>query len=126
LILKRGDIVKEVAKWVLMVSLVLALVLGIAAGIGQAWALNEWLVLLLVVLGLVIGILSLGEEEVTGVLVASATVLIAGSANLVTLNTLIPKLGTILSAVMGDVVLIVAPMALVLAIKAVWDFVAEE
>ena len=116
----------QVGKWAFIVGALLAVLLGILEGVGQTLGTNVWLVLLLLVLGLVIGFVNITAKEVQPFLVASIAVLVAaGAANLVAANTLFSPLGGILVAVVKDVVLVVAPAALVVALRAVYGFAAE-
>ncbi|MBW2996410.1 hypothetical protein KY332_03860 [Candidatus Woesearchaeota archaeon] len=113
-------------KWAFIIGALLAVLLGILEGVGQALGTNAWLVLLLLVLGLVIGFVNIAAKEVQPFLVAAIAVLVAaGAANLVAANTLFSPLGAILVAVVKDVVLVVAPAALIVALRAVYGFAAE-
>jgi len=118
--------VNQVGKWAFIIGALLAVLLGILEGVGQALGANAWLVLLLLVLGLVIGFVNISAKEVQPFLVAAIAVLAAATAaNLVVANTLFAPLGTILAAVVKDVVLVVAPAALVVSLRAVYGFAAE-
>lgn len=116
---------KEVGKWAFIIGAVLAVIMGIGAGLGQAWGANAWLMLLLVVLGLVVGFVNITAKEVQGFLIAAIAVLAAGTANLGYANTLVAKLGDILSGIIAMVILVVAPAALIVALRAVYGFAAE-
>ncbi|MEE9525396.1 MAG: hypothetical protein V3V78_02200 [Candidatus Woesearchaeota archaeon] len=115
-----------VGKWAFIIGALLAVLMGILEGVGQALGTNLWLVLLLLVLGLIIGFVNIAAKEVQPFLVASIAVLVtAGAAALVNANTLFSPLGDILVAVVRDVVLVVAPAALVVGLRAVYGFAAE-
>lgn len=116
----------EVGKWAFIVGALLAVLLGILEGVGNALGTNVWLVLLLLVLGLVIGFVNITAKEVQPFLVASIAILVtAGASNLVAANTLFSPLGGILGAIAKDIVLVVAPAALIVAVRAVYGFAAE-
>lgn len=76
-------------------------------------------VLALVVLGLVVGFLNITARETTEFLVAAIALVVAGSANLIVLNTLFNPLGSTLHAVLTHIKVFVAPAAVVVALKAV-------
>ncbi len=116
----------QVGKWAFIVGALLAVLMGILEAVGQDLGTNVWLVLLLLVLGLVIGFVNISAKEVQPFLVASIAVLVtAVAANLVVGNTLFAPLGDILVNVANDVVLVVAPAALIVALRAVYGFAAE-
>ena len=116
----------EIGKWAFIIGALLAVLMGILESVGQALGTNLWLILLLLVAGLVIGFVNISAKEVQGFLVASVAVLLAaGAANLVAANTLFSPLGDILANIAKDVVLVVAPAALIVALRAVYGFAAE-
>ena len=115
----------DIGKWAFIIGAVLAVIMGIGVGLGQAWGANAWLILLLVVLGLVVGFVNITAKEVQGFLIASIAVLVANTANLTAANTLVSSLGDILAGIIANVVYIVAPAALIVALRAVYGFAAE-
>jgi hypothetical protein len=116
----------QVGKWAFIIGVVLAVIMGIGAGLGQAWGTNQWLVLLLLVAGLVVGVVNITAKEVQGFLIASIAILAAAAAaNLAQVNVLVPKVGAILNSIVAMVVLVVAPAALIVALRAVYGFAAE-
>ena len=116
---------KEIGKWAFIIGAVLAVIMGIGVGLGQAWGSNAWAVLVLVVLGLVVGFVNITAKEVQGFLIAAIAVLAANTANLAAANTIVAKLGDILSGIVVNVILVIAPAALIVALRAVYGFAAE-
>lgn len=116
----------QVGKWAFLIGVVLAVITGIGAGLAQAWGTNAWLMLLLVVLGLVVGFVNITAKEVQGFLVAAIALLVAGAANLSRIDTLIPSLGSILAGIVDMVILVVAPAALIVCLRAIYGFAAEK
>lgn len=116
----------QVGKWAFLIGVVLAVITGIGSGLAQEWGTNPWLMLLLVVLGLVVGFVNITAKEVQGFLVASIALLVVGAANLSSINTLVPSLGSILEGIVNMVVLIVAPAALIVCLRAIYGFAAEK
>lgn len=74
--------------------------------------------LLLVILGLIVGFLNVQSKETTEFLVASITLIVAGSAGLRVVTW--ANLGVYLSQILGNIAVFVAPAAVVVAIKAVF------
>ncbi len=101
---KKG---KGIGWWAFAVGLVLAVIFGYSGSLGLIW--------LLVLLGLVVGFLNISEKEAVTFLVASIALISAGSA--ANLTILWGPLGGIL----GSVVAFVAPAAIVVAIKAIYE-----
>ncbi len=102
-----------------VVGVLIAFVAGLASGAVAAYA--GTVTLVLVVLGFLVGLLNITESETTHFLVAAIALGVAGTANLQVVDTLIPTLGTVLSSVFRNVAVFVAPAALVVALKAVWN-----
>ena len=114
---------KELGKWCFLIGVIIALVIGIGsavAGWPTGLAMN-WLVLILVVLGLVVGFANISAKESTPFLLAAIALLIANTAGLANLNTLIPKLGSVLAGIVSNLLIMVAPAALVVAVKGFYD-----
>ena len=116
---------KEIGKWAFIVGAVLAIIAGIGAGLGQAWGNNVWVTALLVLAGLVVGFVNITSKEVQGFLVASVAVLVANTAGLSTLFPGALQLGAILAGIVAKVLIVVAPAALIVALRAVYGFAAE-
>jgi len=122
---RRGDnMANEVGRWSFVIGMIVALVLGILSGVGVilgVTALN-WLTLLLVVLGLIIGFSNVTKKESTPFLIAAMALLIANTAGLSNINTMIPYLGSILEGIVSYLLVVVAPAALIVAVKAFYEF----
>ena len=115
-----------IGKWAFIIGALLAIVMGILEAVGNAIGTNEWLVLVLLVAGVLIGIVNITAKEVEPFLVASIAVLAtAAGANLMAANTLFSPLGTLLADIVKDVALVVAPAALIVALRAVYSFAAD-
>lgn len=115
----------DVGKWAFIVGAVLAIIMGIGLGLGQTWADNVWLTVLLVVAGLVVGFVNISAKEAQPFLVAAIALLVANTANLAVLFPGLMQLGAILAGVVAKLIVVVAPAALLVAIRAVYGFAAE-
>jgi len=116
---------EAIGKWSFLIGVVIALIAGIGMGVGQAWANNTWITMLLVLAGLAVGIVNITAKETQAFLVAAIAVLVANTANL---NTILPgaeAIGMILAGIVSKIVIVVAPAALVVALRAVYRFAAE-
>lgn len=117
----------ELGKWSFLVGVLLALIMGLVAALspGSLGTARPWLLFLLLVLGLIIGFVNITAKETEGFLVGSIAVLIASGVAGLTNTATIGALGAILQQIMNHVVLIVAPAALIVALRAVYGFAAE-
>lgn len=115
----------DVGKWAFIIGAVLAIIMGIGVGLNQAWGTNAWLQLLLVALGLVVGFVNITSREVQGFLIASIALLAVNTANLSAANTLVNSLGDILGGIVANIIWVVAPAALIVALRTVYGFAAE-
>ena len=77
------------------------------------------MVTILVILGLIVGFLNVTEKEVHGFLMASVALLLAGSAG--SLLSSIPAIGSILGNILNNFVVFVAPAAIIVAIKELYN-----
>ncbi len=116
---------EAIGKWSFLIGIVLALITGIGAGAGAAWAVNPWIALIIVVLGLVIGFVNITATEVQPFLIAALALFAFSFANLGAVDTLIPYLGSVLNSVVTYVAMLIGPAALVVALRAVYKFAAE-
>ena len=90
--------------WLFLIGMVLAIVFAFMTMPGLVWV--------LVVLGLIVGLLNITARESTGFLIATIALMFsAGSLNLLGL--------TFLTKILVNVVIFVAPAALVVALKVI-------
>jgi hypothetical protein len=103
--------VEQLGKWAFIIGLIVALIGGfVSTQLSGTWA------AVLVILGIVVGFLNVTEKEVSGFLLAAVALIVAGTSNM----GVIPAIGANLEAVLGNIVMFVAPAAVVVGIKAVW------
>ena len=106
---------KSLGEWAYLISIVIAVLAGLAAPM----ATSAWVTLLLVILGLVVGLLNITEKETQAFLIASIALVVASTAAFSTLNIVVSPLGTILDAIVKNIAIFVAPAAIIVAVKAV-------
>lgn len=110
---------QKVGSWAFILGVVIAIIAGLAAGAVVAYA--GYITLVLVIIGLIVGFLNIGDKEIQPFLIAAIALMAVGAANLVVLNTIIAGLGTLLSIMVQNVAAFVAPAALIVALKAVYN-----
>ncbi len=101
---------ERIGSYSFIVGVVVAILAGLASLTG------DLPVLVLVLLGLVVGILNISVKETTDFLVAAVALIVAGTANI----SVIPMVGALLQAVLGNITVFVAPAAIVIALKDVY------
>ncbi len=109
---KNEDVMTKVGSWSFIAGVVIAVLFGVWGGTADG---N--LGLLLVVLGLLVGILNVGAKESTSFLVAAVALILAGNAGLENL----PAIGVFLGNILANVKVFVAPAAVFIAVKEVYD-----
>jgi membrane-associated HD superfamily phosphohydrolase len=101
----------ETGTWFFIAGLLISVIFGFVNGTASAISL-----IVLVILGVIVGILNISEKEAHRFLIASLALLLASSINIQT----IPVLGIPLQNTLNNVVLFIAPAALVVAVKEVF------
>ena len=97
-----------------IVGMVIAIVAGIMIALGQQW---DWVVLVLVLLGITIGVLNITSKEIIPLLLATIALVVVGGV-FAPIKTL--GLGSILDSILSLVATLMAPAAVIAAIKALW------
>jgi hypothetical protein len=110
---------QRVGAWAFILGILIAIIAGIATAVNIA--LGGVITLLLVILGLIVGFLNISDKEVQKFLIAAIALMAVGTANLGAINTAVPVLGTALVYVVQFIGAFVAPAALVIALKAVYN-----
>lgn len=100
-----------IGAWAFLIGVILAVVLGFLGEMSATMA------TILVVVGLVIGLLNVADEEVSPFLMSGAVLIIAGAFGGNALALTLPKMGSVLSALM----MIFVPATVIVAIKNVFS-----
>lgn len=113
---------QKAGEYAFLVGVALA---ALAAVAGWAKALDAvaqgWVSVLLVLLGIVVGVLNISEKVSQPFLVAAIALLVAGTASFAALNTAVANVGTFLDAIVKNLAVLVAPAAVITAVKATWS-----
>ncbi|QQR93189.1 MAG: hypothetical protein IPJ89_01735 [Candidatus Iainarchaeum archaeon] len=107
---------QKIGSWAFIIGVVIAIILGVL-GAGVFGGVAQWIPLLFVVLGIIIGLLNIKDKEMTHFLVAVIALLAVGSVQW----SLVPVVGSWLGPIFAGIATLMAPAAVIVAIKAVWD-----
>lgn len=101
----------KIGEWAFLVGVIIAVLVGLFAGKATGT-----IATVLVVLGIIVGLINITEKQTTGYLMAAAVLLIAG---LTGSGFEALPFGVQLSAMLGNIILFVAPAAVIVALKTV-------
>jgi len=113
----KSNILGMVGFWAFIVGLIIAVVVGIMAALGMATAIMPAIIIVLIILGLVVGFLNITAKEILLFLVATIALIVVGGV-FAPLKTF--GIGAILDNILALVATLMAPAAVVAAIKALW------
>ncbi|PIU21648.1 MAG: hypothetical protein COT15_01240 [Candidatus Diapherotrites archaeon CG08_land_8_20_14_0_20_34_12] len=104
------------------IAFILGVLLAIVAAVGGSLVAEYmgYVTLLLVVLGLIVGFLNVSDKELIPFLVATIALMSVGNATLLPLDAVLNPLGTYLQGIVSQIVVFVAPAAIILALKAIY------
>jgi len=112
---------ERLGEWVFILGVVIAIIAGLAY---QAMDITsaQYITVVLVVLGLIVGFLNIGDKNITNFLIAAIALVAVGAANL----NQIPFIGSYLGYMVLNIAAFVAPAALVVALKAVYNLASKK
>jgi hypothetical protein len=105
----RRVIMEKIGKWAFIAGLVLAVLAGL--GIQAAWI--AWI---LVILGLAVGFLNVTAKESRGFLIAAIGLMLSATA-----VQSLPFVGDMLTRIVSNIIVFIAPAVLVVACKALFE-----
>lgn len=118
------EMFEKLGEYAFLACIVIAVIAGIAAGFAEYSA--GWVALALVVLGAIVGLTTITEEEVTPFLMAAVAFTVAGSGGwFLVINEVVATLGTVINAIVFNIASFVAPAAIILATKAVYQLASK-
>ncbi|MBI2543248.1 MAG: hypothetical protein HYW24_03620 [Candidatus Aenigmarchaeota archaeon] len=103
----------RIGEWAFLVGVLLAIVLGLFPTALSVTTVAS----VLVVLGVIVGLVNIGTRESQGFLVAAVALLVAGSAG----YGAIPGIGDYLSSILMNISTFVAPAAVIVGLKAIYE-----
>ncbi|UCH50720.1 MAG: hypothetical protein JSV54_06805 [Chloroflexota bacterium] len=114
----KSNVMGMIGFWAFVVGLVIAVVVGIMSALGMAGAgLMSAVIIILIILGLVVGFLNITAKEILLFLVATIALIVVGGV-FAPLSTF--GIGAMLDAILALIATLMAPAAIVAAIKALW------
>ena len=105
------NLLSRIGFWAFIVGLIIAAVAGVIA------PQNTAVIIVLLILGLIIGFLNITAKETTLLLVSVIALVVVGNV-FAPLKTI--GIGAILGSILGLVATLMAPAAVIAAIKALW------
>lgn len=113
---------EKTGEYAFLVGVVVAVLAAVAGWAGAlAAGVAGWVAVVLVVLGIVVGFLNVSEKESQPFLLAVVALLVAGTASFAALDTVVANLGTFLTNVVKNLTVLVAPAAVITAVKSTWS-----
>ena len=100
----------KIGGWAFILGAAIAVLTSFVSG--DLWTIKAVLVLL----GVIVGLLNVNDKDITHFLVAVIAILAVGNANF----DAVPVVGGLLQKILGNIVVFVAPAAVIAAIKAVY------
>jgi len=110
----------KLATYAFWIGAIISVLVGIGQASQAAFATNKWIPVILVLLGLAVGLVSITVKETVAFLVATVALLAFGTGGLLTLDSLIPKLGTLLASSVQAFTFFVGAAAVIVALKEAW------
>ena len=111
---------EKIGGWAFILGVVIAVVAGLVSAY-LAPASAGFVTLALVILGLVVGFLNIADKEIRDFMIAAIALILVGTANLAA----IPLIGKYLASMVLNVAAFVAPAALIVALKAVYNLASK-
>ena len=85
------------------IAAIIAVVMGLGAAMEWSWISQPWLIVVLIAIGLIVGFRNITTKEVSSFLIGTVSLILATAvANLIAINTLIPKVGTFIQASLSN------------------------
>ncbi|OYT55566.1 MAG: hypothetical protein B6U68_04655 [Candidatus Aenigmarchaeota archaeon ex4484_14] len=97
-----------------------AFLLGVLIAILTAFITATWVPALLVLLGLIVGFLNIADKEVQSFLIAAVALIVAGSV-----STSVGVIWAPLETILGNIMILVAPAAIIVALKAIYSLASK-
>jgi len=110
---------QRIGSWAFILGVIIAVVAGLAAKALTDF--SGYITLVLVILGLIVGFLNIADKEITSFLVAAIAIGVMGTAQL----GAIPYVGEYLASMVINISAFVAPAALVVALKAIYNLASS-
>jgi hypothetical protein len=114
---KKEAELKKLGHYSFIAGLIIAIVVALVPQLR-----GDVAVWIMVILGIIVGFLNITSKETTPFLVATVALIIASSASALSLAAI----WTGLTAMLGNVIIFVAPAAIVVAVKSVFELAEKQ
>ncbi|MCK5626413.1 hypothetical protein KAI23_00400 [Candidatus Bathyarchaeota archaeon] len=112
--------IETIGRWAFIAGVIIALLAGIAAAVGGA--MGGYVPLLMLILGVIVGLTTVTEKETTPFLVAAIALLVAnGGGAFLLVDGVLPGVGTGIDTILVTLAPFVAPAAIIMAVKAIYN-----
>jgi len=119
------EMFEKLGEYAFLACIVIAVISGIAAGFTDIS--TAWVALVLVILGVIVGFTTITEKEITPFLLAAIALTVASSGGwFLVINEAVAKLGTVINAIVFNIAAFVAPAAIILATKTVYELARKK
>ena len=105
---------ESIGRWAFIAGVIIAILAGIAGAVGGA--MGGWVPLVMVILGVVVGLTTIPF------LVAAIALLVAnGGRAFLLVDSVLPGVGTAIDTILVTLAAFVAPAAIIMAVKAIYN-----
>jgi len=116
---------EKLGEYAFLACVLIAIVAGIASSVTDISA--GGITLALVILGVIIGFTTITEKEVTPFLLAAIALTVTSSGGwFLTINEVLAELGTTINTIVLNITAFVAPAAIILATKSVYELARQK
>lgn len=116
---------EKLGKYAFIACIMVAVVAGVASVFVNFS--SAWVALVLVILGVVVGFTTITEKEVTPFLMAAIALTVASSGGwFLIINEAVAKLGTVINSILYNIASFVAPAAIILATKMIYELAKKK
>ncbi len=116
----------NLTNWAFLIGAILAVLVGIGQAAQANFVTSPWIPVLLVLLGLAVGFVNITTKEAISFLVAAIALIALGGAGLNAIDSVIPKLGTLLAQSVQAFAFFVGAAAVVVAVKTAWNLASSK
>ncbi|MBT4192409.1 MAG: hypothetical protein HOE11_03815 [Candidatus Diapherotrites archaeon] len=123
---------QKIGSYAFLLGVIIALIAGIVAAadaiMGSAMLAGSagWIALVLVILGLIVGFLNIKDKHITDFLIATIAVAMIGLVALNPATIVVDPIVILINAIVGNIVTLVAPAALIVGLKQILSLAKEQ
>ncbi|TRO58437.1 hypothetical protein [[Eubacterium] cellulosolvens] len=111
---------ESIGRWAFIAGVIIAILAGIASAVGGG--MGGWVPLVMLILGVIVGLTTITEKETTPFLVAAIALLVAnGGRGFLLVDSVLPGVGTAIDTILVTLAAFVAPAAIIMAVKAIYN-----